>query len=391
MFYKQFKKLLILLFISQFIFISGCASNKFKEGLNASDKYYVTDRDILEFNNHVRHMLRLKMKYATISAYVSSTIAIASATAATILSAGGAGAITIASLAGTSAFSSDIMGIFSFSETSKAYQDGVELMEKAEAKYLIALANKSENGEISTNKLSIEAANLYSQTVAALALVEKALASRIPSLEEVKRAQGEVIKDTLTINNELSKIYVMPNRLNLIANNPEVNPSELITFKGNVPPSKIFSSDETVVKVSEEKPISAKITGIKDGVVFVKVISNNDTITSVKVNVSSPISIKVTSSSDEIKNDTFKSSDSREYTVSSVHSIIGERSSFQPSGCSKITIGDNTLNNPSVEFSSKVNNKKSIKIKLEKCITKVYTLKLTNNFGTTIELPIDVQ
>jgi len=383
---KQFIKLSIVLLIIQVIFISGCASNKYREGLNASGGYHVTDRDILEFNNHVRHMMRLKMKYATIAAYVSSTVAIGTATAATILSAGGAGVITVASLAGTSAFSSDIMGIFSFSETTVAYQDGVELMERAEARYFQALARRSTDGLIHADTLTIEAANLYSETVGALALVEKALASRIPTMTDIRQAMGQAIDDTESIRTgnsvALSHISVTPSKVMLKEENLATKPFKIITFKGNVPAKNVLSLDESIVKVTEIKPLSAKLTGQIGGKTKIIVLADTGESTGVQVEVSSPISIK--SNNEEIAKDTFKQNQTKTYKITSISKI--EAATLVPAKC---TISAANQANP-INTLSDLNNKTEGEFIVSNCQEDTYILTITNDFKTIKLLTIDV-
>ncbi len=211
--------LLILLCCSVLFGTSGCG-DKYYKAVDRSIDYTVTDREILEFTNHVRHMLRTKMKWASVAAYVSSTISLATAaTAATVgvTSGGGASVIrAVAALSASSLFTNDLISIFKMKDRAQAYQDGLALIESSEARYFQTMAKKK--GRVENYKMTQHGADLYAETVGAIKLIEKALVNSIPTLEEVKQATGEhsdlrVSSEnvTLTEANKNTDILVLKN------------------------------------------------------------------------------------------------------------------------------------------------------------------------------------
>ncbi|HHT9132329.1 MAG TPA: pilus assembly protein N-terminal domain-containing protein [Candidatus Tripitaka californicus] len=154
-------------------------------------EYSITDQDILEFSNNLRHMFRAKMQFSTIAAYASSVTALATATAAATLAATGGSTIGTAGLAAASLFTGDGLGLFKLKERINAYVDGLELIEEAEAKYFNKIA-KDYHGKVSNSELTSPGAELYVSVVGSLKLVEKALAARIPTKEDIEAATGEV-------------------------------------------------------------------------------------------------------------------------------------------------------------------------------------------------------
>lgn len=166
-------------------------------------EYSITDQDVLEFSNNLRHMLRAKMQYSTIASYASGMTALATATAAATLAATSGSAIGTAGLAAASVFTGDAVGLFKLKERVNAYVDGIALIEEAEAEYFDKIA-KDYHGKISNSKLTDPGAELYIRVVGSLKLVEKALAARIPTKEDIEAATGEARKrikpDELRLN-----------------------------------------------------------------------------------------------------------------------------------------------------------------------------------------------
>lgn len=162
-------------------------------------EYSITDQDVLEFSNNLRHMLRAKMQYSTIASYASGMTALATATAAATLAATGGSAIGTAGLAAASVFTGDAVGLFKLKERVNAYVDGIALIEDAEAKYFDKIA-KDYHGKVSNSKLTVPGAELYIRVVGSLKLVEKALAARIPTKEDIEAATGLTKPDELRLN-----------------------------------------------------------------------------------------------------------------------------------------------------------------------------------------------
>ena len=398
---QKIKKIIIILFLAQVVFLSGCASNKYDDRLRTSGEYSVTDRDILEFNNHVRHMLRLKMKYATISSYVASTIAMGAAVSATILSVGGAGAVTIAALAGVSAFSTNIMGIFSFSDVTKAYQAGVELIERSEARYLLAIARKggSQAGVIDSKKLSVDAAHLYSETIGALALVEIAIASNIPTVEQVRQATGDVIRDTKNIadgnSDAFGAIQVIPPEVDLIRTGTNDPLTATITFKGDVPARNVTTIDPEIVEVSAttadpKNEYSAIITGkaIKHSTGTISVLSDKGGQTKVTVNISSPINIKL--GGKERSTYTFEEGTDQTIKIDSKGDALSNGELTPENHQCKFKKTDDNTDTTLEKLIKKENNSKTANFIITCPTKKKLKLKITNIFKTIKEVEFDV-
>lgn len=177
---------------------SGCAwlrgDPEFNIKKEDTAEYTITDKDILEFANTLQHMFRSRMQYSTIAAYTSGVITLITGTAATVLAASGGSTAGITGLAASSVVSADLFGLFKMKDRVRAYADGVNYLEKAEARYFTAIA-RNNNGRVSSTELTEEGAKLYVETVASQRLVEKALAAQIPTLEEVQAATGDMPAD----------------------------------------------------------------------------------------------------------------------------------------------------------------------------------------------------
>jgi len=154
----------------------------------------VTDQHVLQFCNNLKNQLRAHMTNARRVTEIGAVFQVLTAAAASAVGATAAGAAvgsetteTMAALAGASAVTPQLQSVFSLGARSDAYNQGLALVEMAEAKYYSAIA---EAGTTAKGKLTPAGADLYTSSVAALKLVESAIASKIPSIADLQAAQG---------------------------------------------------------------------------------------------------------------------------------------------------------------------------------------------------------
>lgn len=165
--------------------------------------YKITDKDVVELANDVKLALRSRMNGARFARTITSTIQVMTAAVAAALTSGET-AITI--LAGTSAVIPELQSIFGARERSKAYFQGASLIEEAEADYYLQLATS--HNLISDQGITTAGAEFYSEVIHSLKLVELALIQQIPTVEDVKAAQG------LTYGNRV-KLHPMSMKVSL--------------------------------------------------------------------------------------------------------------------------------------------------------------------------------
>lgn len=189
---------LLFLIVPVLLFTASCISFKknymYKPSIwdiaKEGDNKQITDAAILDFSNTVKDGLRTRMHYSKIIRLASSSIE----TISMILVAsqgigGGADVNTLARFAGLSAAIPQIQSIFKAKARAVAYDGGVRLIERAESRYLIKLAEKGDSSI--SEKLTSNGALLYKEIIASLDLVGKALMAQIPDIQNVKEANGE--------------------------------------------------------------------------------------------------------------------------------------------------------------------------------------------------------
>lgn len=230
-------------------------------------EYNITDKDVLEFVNNLRHMLRLKMEWSTIGAYFTSSLALATAAAAAVYGATGGSKTATAALTGSSIFTSDLYGLLELGRKTPAYQDGVALLERAEARYYIRIA-EGYGGKVSKTKLTVAGANLYLEAAASLRLVEKALASQIPTSAEVEAATGKHLDKLERIR--LSETEVT---LPLTGKDDKQKPTRNVQVYDTGAVTTAISEDESIATANVKENV-IRITGEKVG--DTRVIVSND-------------------------------------------------------------------------------------------------------------------
>ena len=144
----------------------------------------VTDQLVVQLGNDVKKFMRLRLNEKRVTRKLSASIQVMTAAIAGALAAFNASTAVVASFAGVSAFIPELQEIFQAKEGAEAFRRGVQLIEKAEVKYLTVI-----KGDTTKPKLTPAGAAYYGRIVGALNLVEKALLNQIPTLEEVEAAE----------------------------------------------------------------------------------------------------------------------------------------------------------------------------------------------------------
>jgi len=181
-------KFLILLLVLLQLGIYGCQPKVYYP----FDSIQYSDKDIVEFNNRLSTMMRRNMNWNAIVRYASSVIVIGAAATAGALGIAGVSTEIVGFTALGGGFIAEMQGIFNTRDKARAFQQGVELMEEASARYLKALAlDPKSNGRASNSRLTNSGARLFEESLASLKLVEITLIAEIPTIAEVQKAAGK--------------------------------------------------------------------------------------------------------------------------------------------------------------------------------------------------------
>ncbi len=193
-------KISLLFIISLQLWITGCGGPRTLPATYDSIRF--TDKDVVEFNNRLTVMMQHNRNWNSIMRYVSSVVAIGAVASAGALGIAGVSTDIVSFTALGGGFIGDLQAIFKTRDRASAYQQGIDLMYEASDRYLHSRASTSNevtkdsenNSLIPNDRLSKDAANLYTESIASLKLVEKALISQIPTVAEVQKATGKYKK-----------------------------------------------------------------------------------------------------------------------------------------------------------------------------------------------------
>ena len=152
------------------------------------NQYVVTDRFIVAYANDVQKFMRMRMAGKRVLRKVSASLQVATAAIAAALAGFGGPVTVIAGFAGVSAIIPEFQGIFQAAEGAEAFRRGAELIGEAETDYITAISTQA---GLIQNILTPEGANLYVRVVASIVVVEKALLQQIPTIKQLKQAEGE--------------------------------------------------------------------------------------------------------------------------------------------------------------------------------------------------------
>lgn len=150
---------------------------------------HFTDEHIMAFAFDLRKALGKDATTLRIIRKLSSTIGVLSgAIATTIHGAIGADADTVTMFAGVATLTPMMQKIWGAGEASQARQKGISLISKAQSKYLMSVG--SGTGKVDSTRITSEGATLFNEVNAALIVISDAVAQRIPSLQDLKTAEG---------------------------------------------------------------------------------------------------------------------------------------------------------------------------------------------------------
>lgn len=241
-------------------------------------EYTITDQDVLNFTDNLQNMLRTKMHVSTIGAYVASFTAVAVGSAAAIYAATGGTTAAVAALAASSVFATDTLGIFKPKARARAYQGALALIGQAQGRYFVAISGNGKNGEVSNSQLTRPGANLYVQVMASLNLMEKAIVSEIPTVEDIQLATGKSL-------GKLNKIALSKTTVTLT---PEHKEESVTTLEEG---EFVVASNRPEIATAKKENGTIKITGEKSGTATVIVTNDKGNQAIINVNVKSEIAI----------------------------------------------------------------------------------------------------
>jgi hypothetical protein len=162
--------------------------------------YVITDRDVYDFENDLKSLLRKKAVSGRVVREISATAQVlAAAAAATLLVVDGGATEAAAVLAGGSAVIPNLQKIFNAGERSQAYTDAVGLLEASEARFQTAIA--TQDGQVNMERLTLAGARFADEIAATIRLMESTISARIPKIEDMEKAHG-VSMNTLKVSNE---------------------------------------------------------------------------------------------------------------------------------------------------------------------------------------------
>ncbi len=154
----------------------------------------VSDADVIGFSNDLQKIFRHRMNKARRVRLGSGTLQILAASAGAAVGLTSGDVAVAGGFAMLAAVIPELQNIFQARGRVAAYTDGLELIQDASARYYKNRI-KEENGEIqsvSTKTLTKEGSVLLEQTVACIKLVDKALLTNIPTIEDLEAATGRI-------------------------------------------------------------------------------------------------------------------------------------------------------------------------------------------------------
>ncbi len=177
---------------------------------NLNLDYNITDQRVYKFTYLVEDTMRKRVDHGRtweegLSAMQVILAAFASAFSATT----GVHPDVVTTLAGLSALTPDIADIINAGDKAKAYSQGLELIEAANAAYISARSSAiAGGGALIPNKLTPEGAALFVSVMSTLKVMRDALLQTLPSEEDLAKATGKYSLfslDTTEVNIELAK------------------------------------------------------------------------------------------------------------------------------------------------------------------------------------------
>lgn len=196
----------ILVVLAAGFLVSGCASyHRFRPtavehaGISARgrDTGDMTDAAVVSYADHTRDILRKRFHIARNVRQTASTAQVALAGAAGLAGAFQAGATTIATLGMGSAGIPQLGEVFGSGNRAIAYQQAVAKISEAEDAYFKLRAGM--RPVVPDNALTIEGALLLEAVNGATDTVELFQAGMLPSLDQMRRAEGLELRRRATL------------------------------------------------------------------------------------------------------------------------------------------------------------------------------------------------
>ncbi|WP_031566438.1 hypothetical protein [Rheinheimera texasensis] len=173
--------------------------------------YEISDQHVYKFTYLVEDTMRKRVDHGRVWEEGLSAMQVILAAFASAFSAGtGVHPDVVTTLAGLSALTPDIADIINAGDKAKAYSQGLDLIEKANAAYISARSTVVTDSDklIPGDKLSPEGAALFVSVMSTLKVMRDALLQTLPSEEDLAKATGKYSLfslDTTQVNIELAK------------------------------------------------------------------------------------------------------------------------------------------------------------------------------------------
>lgn len=173
--------------------------------------YEISDQHVYKFTYLVEDTMRKRVDHGRVWEDGLSAMQVILAAFASAFSAGtGVHPDVVTTLAGLSALTPDIADIINAGDKAKAYSQGLELIEAANAAYISARSTVVTDSDklIPGDKLSPEGAALFVSVMSTLKVMRDALLQTLPSEEDLAKATGKYSLfslDTTQVNIELAK------------------------------------------------------------------------------------------------------------------------------------------------------------------------------------------
>lgn len=177
---------------------------------NLNLDYNITDQRVYKFTYLVEDTMRKRVDHGRVWEEGLSAMQVILAAFASAFSAGtGVHPDVVTTLAGLSALTPDIADIINAGDKAKAYSQGLELIEKANAAYISARSSAiAGGGTLIPEQLTPEGAALFVSVMSTLKVMRDALLQTLPSEEDLAKATGKYSLfslDTTEVNIELAK------------------------------------------------------------------------------------------------------------------------------------------------------------------------------------------
>ncbi|MEQ9879260.1 hypothetical protein ABRP92_14840 [Pectobacterium aroidearum] len=211
----------------------------------AKINFQINDRTVYKFSYLVEDTMRKRVDHARKWEEGMSSIQILFAALASVFSAAtGVHPDVVTTLSGLSALTPDLSNIINAGEKSKAYAQGLDLIESANSTYLQDRAESIKSNEIliPDNILTPEGAALFVSVMSTLKIMRDALLQTIPSQTDLAKATGKY--NRLALDTDLVEIDITKAKENAHLSNPE----NTTLFTLNEEGKKYFTRTISVVK-----------------------------------------------------------------------------------------------------------------------------------------------